>query len=300
MVCGASKEVCKELAGVWCKKHANYTLLSPKFNQQELQSATPFLYIGGLNSDTSDTNTKEWLHLYRKSLILIIKEKHDSSEALKLHFNQHCLPFVVVMTTDVVCLVKVMEDALEGKFPNISRGDGNTLSLPFLALDTHSGSSKLRKLTVSDSHITEDFAPLSTGKTNRMVNRYGASSFLAVDFHYKMQPRDIIAFLSNGLFVDGESFHFIGCSSSGLKKRSCYMMKGTVEKVERVRDGECGQFASISSIPKKLKGIGLLFSNASPTGVEVRNDRITTVEDKMSEDGLPMDVVLLVASYINL
>ena len=118
-----------------------------------------------------------------------------------------------------------------------------------------------------------------------MIDRYGAENFLMVHFNFKMKPRDIVAILSKGIDLDGGTFHFIGCSSSGLKKRSCYMMKGTAVQVERVRDVECGQFASIDSIPKKLKGVGLLFSNATPTSIEVRNGDIVTTEDKMSKDG---------------
>lgn len=118
-------------------------------------------------------------------------------------------------------------------------------------------------------------------KTNRMVDRYGAQNFLVVDFNYKMKQKDIIEVLSKGILV---AFQFIGCSSSGLKKRSCYLMRGTVHEVERVRDIECGQFAKVPTIPKKLKGIGLLFSNASPSGIEVTNDHIVIVEDIKSED----------------
>lgn len=118
-----------------------------------------------------------------------------------------------------------------------------------------------------------------------MIDHYGAENFLVVHFNFKMKPKDIAAILSKGIDLGGGNFQFIGCSSSGLKKRSCYMMKGTAEEVKRVRDVECGQFASIGSIPKKLKGIGLLFSNATPTSIEVRNGSIIITEDKMSEDG---------------
>lgn len=118
-----------------------------------------------------------------------------------------------------------------------------------------------------------------------MLNRYGAENFLVVNFNFKMKPKDIISVLSKGIFLDGEGFQFIGCSSSGLKKRSCYMMKGTANEVERVRDTECGLFAKITSIPKKLKGIGLLFSNATQTGIDIESDCVKIIADVTSEDG---------------
>lgn len=141
-------------------------------------------------------------------------------------------------------------------------------------------------MTFSDSEVyTEALTSLPSGKTNRMIDRYGAENFLVVHFNFKMKPKDIIAILSRGIFLDGESFQFVGCSSSGLKKRSCYLMRGTVNEVKRIRDVECGQFTNAASIPKKLKGIGLLFSNAIPTGIEVRNDDIKITDDIMSVDG---------------
>lgn len=172
-------------------------------------------------------------------------------------------------------------ECFEGTFPN-----NLTCYLEFAILVTLPGdSTKLRTLTISDiSHVKESFTLLPKGMRNRMVDRYGAKEFLLVHFNAKMREKDVVEILSKGIFMDGHPFHFIGCSSSGLKKRSCYLMRGTVEEVEKVRDVECAQFASTTSIPKKLKGIGLLFSNACPTGVDVRSECIEVAEDILSED----------------
>lgn len=274
----------RQLGVAWCDRHKNYTSYSAlyKLNERELKNS-PFIWIEELGVVFAES-TIPYLDLFQKSLILIIIDKKGKEWSFS-QLQKNNLPYLVVtLTDDVSTLITTVEDALsspKAKFPNNSFLS-NTLSLPFFMEEC--SEKNLKSLTISESHIEESFKPLPHGMSNRMVHRYKACNFLVVNFNAKMQPKDIVSILSKGIVLNGETFNFIGCSSSGLKERSCYMMKATIGEVESVR-AECGQFTSISSIPKRMKGISLLFSNALPTSVEVRNDHIVKLEDKLSEDG---------------
>lgn len=60
-------------------------------------------------------------------------------ESLFRQLNQHNLPFTVAMVSDTLSLIEIVENASKGKFLNhLSLNRYVTLSLPFLACDTHS------------------------------------------------------------------------------------------------------------------------------------------------------------------
>ena len=109
-------------------------------------------------------------------------------------------------------------------------------------------------------------------QTNRMIDRYGTDSFIVFDFSRKIEAATVRSILRNGITINEEEYQFIGCSSSGLKERTCYMFKGSLNDVNRVLQ-ECGSFVSINSRYKRLKQIGLLFSSATPTRIEIDDDK---------------------------
>ena len=115
-------------------------------------------------------------------------------------------------------------------------------------------------------------------QTNRMLDRYGSNSFIIFDFTRKVEAATVRRILLGGVTINGEEYHFIGCSSSGLKERTCYMFKGSPTDVNQVLE-ECGSFSSIKSRYKRLKRIGLLFSSATPTCIEIPDDRVVQVPD---------------------
>ncbi len=305
VLCGENKQIGKVLSDEWCGKYPSYKPLKlpgqdvqslVELNRQELECVkdnSPFISIGGLDFllgsqvDAVSHMTKKCISMYQKSLIIVLIESAmPLGEAIFTYLHEHRLPFICITNRDSICLVQTVEEALEGQLPNNTQLNQHVaLSLKYFVQDNYkTDCTRLRRLVVTESHITETFTSLPKGKTNRMVTRYGADSFLLVDFNFKMQPADIIAILLKGIHLDGETFEFIGCSSSGLKKRSCYLMRGAARDIKRVRDVECANFPSDMPIPKKLKGIGLLFSNVISTGVVVKSEFVEIAEDIMSRD----------------
>ena len=121
-------------------------------------------------------------------------------------------------------------------------------------------------------------------QTNRMLDRYGSNSFVIFDFSRKVEAATVRKVLRGGITINGEEYQFIGCSSSGLKERTCYMFKGSSAKVDQILE-ECGSFSSIKSRYKRLKRIGLLFSSATPTQIVVPDDRVVEIQDIETSGG---------------
>ncbi len=99
-----------------------------------------------------------------------------------------------------------------------------------------------------------------------------------MNFGKKVESAVVRKVLNGGIFINGEEFHFIGCSSGGLKSRTCYMFKGSQDDVKQIW-AECGDFSLIKSRYKRLKRIGLLFSSAIPTGIEIPFSAVIEIPD---------------------
>ena len=56
--------------------------------------------------------------------------------------------------------------------------------------------------------------------------------------------------LLGGILVNGLEYNFLGCSSSGLKSRKCFMWRGPKEEVESIlqKHGDFRQIKSVSKI----------------------------------------------------
>ena len=121
-------------------------------------------------------------------------------------------------------------------------------------------------------------------QTNRMLDRYGKDSFIIFDFSKKVEAATARKILRGGIIVNGDEYQFIGCSSKGLKERTCYMFRGSCCDVNRHLE-ECGSFSSIKSRYKRLKRIGLLFSSATPTQIEIADDNVKEVADIETDGG---------------
>ena len=68
------------------------------------------------------------------------------------------------------------------------------------------------------------------------------------------------------MFIRGEEYSFLGCSSGGLKERKCYLWRGPEEEVETLLK-ECGQFDKLKTVSKRMARVGQLFSGVFPSGV---------------------------------
>lgn len=149
---------------------------------------------------------------------------------------------------------------------------------PFLPLPKQGKEDRVRTFDLNPGEIILSYPPMDSFQTNRMVNRYGENNFILLQFHPKLPNSYIRDVLHKGLFVNGEEFQFLGCSSSGLKGRKCYLLKGNVKDVELVLE-QCGNFSKIKMVSKRLKRISMLFSVAMKTGVAVPDDKVEVIED---------------------
>ena len=137
------------------------------------------------------------------------------------------------------------------------------------------------QVTVRSISIDQEISTTSMKhfeQTNRMLDRYGSDRFIIFDFSRKIVAARVCGILCGGVTINGEEYQFIGCSSSGLKERTCYMFKGSPNDISQVLE-ECGSFSSIKSRYKRLKQIGLLFSSATPTHIEIPDDMVIKVPD---------------------
>lgn len=212
----------------------------------------------------------------------------EFTEFLRGLLDRYHIPHIYIDVTDRKQRLATLELAIKkGKLPlNLNRLEHSPLNVPFVRPQRSSQqkSISLRQLEISPDGVTTGFSYFAQGESNRMVDRYGQNRLLVVDFHRKVLAKTVLNILRQGLWVSGEEYQFLGCSSSGLRKRTCYMLRGTKEDVEAVWK-ECGDFTPIKSVSKRLKRIGQLFSAAKPTHVDIQDDNVIEIDDIGTEGG---------------
>ena len=198
--------------------------------------------------------------------------------------RDHGIPYIYMECTDLKNRLEVLKDAVKGKFP-LPEFDSSPVNVPFHAKQCLSSKCvQLRYINITSEGIHTLFSDFSQGGTNRMVDRYGEDNLLLLSFNRKFPAENVCCILHQGLFVNGEEYNFLGSSSSGLKSRTCYMLHGSKERAKEVRM-ECGDFSNISSVSKRLKRIGMLFSEVKPTNVRVDDKNVVICEDIENSKG---------------
>ncbi len=79
------------------------------------------------------------------------------------------------------------------------------------------------------------------------------------------------------IYIGGELYSFLGCSASGLKSRKCALWRGTAKEAAAVLE-ECGQFAALKTVSKRMARVGQLFSKVHCSGVEL--DKASQIRTK--------------------
>ena len=196
--------------------------------------------------------------------------------------HRYQIPHIYVNETDHHRRVAVLERAMKGELQILLDLDSECypLNIPFTLHEKspQQPDKSLRALHFSTDKVQCCFKTFPSGRSNRMVCRYGKEQFVLVSFDKKVPAHVVIKVLKKGLLINGEEYHFLGCSSSGLRNRTCYLYKGTDNDVRTVFD-ECGSFSHIKSVSVKLKRIGLLFSEAYPTGITLCDEDIMESDD---------------------
>lgn len=213
------------------------------------------------------------------------KEQKQFTELMCGLLRDHKIPYIYISETGRNQRMNVLVEASKGLLPcNL-----NTLPLNvpyFLPLQSPSQPRvSIRTIQITEQRIIIKVdQPFPMRQTNRIIDRYGQNCLLLVNFHQKVASGLVQRVLFDGILVNGKKYNFLGCSSSGLKDRKCYMLCGSVEDVKRVWR-ECGEFRSIKSVSKCLKRIGLLFSAAWPTNVCVADKNVFYVDDTVTKAG---------------
>ena len=263
------------------------------------------------------TAVKQCFDLYRKCLVVVVcpldntvddgvrlvqsnEEQHKFTDGLHRVLREYKVPYMTLVEKDREERVKILKSAVQGQVPisadqfkaqlcltfymerNSAKND--TFCPPVLPMSRQGKEARVRTFDINPNEMLLTRPPMDNFQTNRMVDRYGEDSFILLQFHNKLSEEYIREVLQQAILVNGEEYRFLGCSSSGLKSKKCYLFKGDVERVETVLS-ECGNFNKINMVSKRLKRIGLLFSVAINTGVVVPDDKVEVIDDIETKGG---------------
>ena len=106
----------------------------------------------------------------------------------------------------------------------------------------------------------------------------------------------ISRFLKAGVTINDVHYSFYGHSNSQLKSRSCFLLAGSKDEVDRKVE-ELGDFSKIKSVAKKAKRIGLLFSTAHSV-MEVAPERCKDIDDIENENYIFTDGCGLISTVL--
>lgn len=120
-------------------------------------------------------------------------------------------------------------------------------------------------------------------KKGRFFQKIPTEELFCLEFDMKLSPNDVRKILLGKIYVNGHEFAFLGCSSTGMKIRKAFLMKGDKKSVEN-KLAACGEFEKIQSVSKRLARITLLFSSVYLTNIEIKNDDIVYCKDILSKD----------------
>lgn len=264
------------------------------------------------------TAVKACFDLYRKCLVVVVcpldntaddgvrlvqsnEEQQKFTDGLHRVLRKYKVPYMTLIEKDREERVRILKAAVQkGQVPisaeqfkaqlcltfYMERNPANndTFDPPVLPMSRQGKEARVRTFDINPNDMLLTRPPMDNSQTNRMVDRYGEDSFVLLQFHKKLSEEFIREVLQQGILVNGEEFRFLGCSSSGLKSKKCYLFRGDVERVEAVLS-ECGNFNKINMVSKRLKRIGLLFSVAINTGVVVPDNKLEVIDDIETKGG---------------
>lgn len=102
--------------------------------------------------------------------------------------------------------------------------------------------------------------------------------------------------LKSGIRFNGVHYNFYGHSNSQLKTRSCVLFADTRAAIHRKIES-LGDFSKMTTVGKKAKRIGLLFSSAE-MGVELAPERCEDIPDVEANDYVFTDGCGLISTHL--
>ena len=160
----------------------------------------------------------------------------------------------------------------------------------------------------------------STYSPNRAVDAGELDSFVSISFeHFRLQypaassengepakegqpaparesAEYVVRLLRRGIVLNGVQYHFYGHSNSQLKTKSCFLYAGRKEDVSRKVEA-LGDFSRLTSVAKKAKRIGLLFSSAK-MALKLAQDRCQDIPDFIQNDYIFTDGCGLISKHL--
>lgn len=107
------------------------------------------------------------------------------------------------------------------------------INLPFYLRDGKD--SNIPCISCTTSEVYHSFISSVPGKTSRFLEENDKGRLFVVEFSPDIPSSDVYNVLVSGVRIQGEKYNFIGCSSSGLKKRKCYLWRGSASDADAVR-----------------------------------------------------------------
>ena len=216
------------------------------------------------------------------------REKQDEfNNYLMTLLDNHHVPYFYLSVVDREKRMRGLENMLRGtlgvRIEESIKVHPCSLSVAFRAscfpqLSLSLCSTSLCRIDVSCESIKISLQVTNDGKTNRMAHRYGAEKMIVVSFDRKVSTKVVKHVIDKGVWVNGSVFNFLGCSSSGLKSRTCYMFQGSKNEIERVL-AECFVMKKDTPTSKRMKRIGMLFSELKLTSVVVVDNNVIEMPD---------------------
>jgi len=240
------------------------------------------------------------LNRYRQSLIILLGNNITNTEADEIDryvtvLHQLSIPFYHMQDPDVSIQVNTLKLAItKGELPSPiaslsfyehlsskkkKKDKGNqldkfydTLNFPFYLKqnigDSSASITGVRSLFIGETELRQTIEPPVKGRSSRFLHRRGKTDDLfLVEFERSIPGSIVLRILQNGLHIQGCVYSFLGCSSSGLKKRKAYVIRGSNQVADDERE-KYGRFSSLKDASKQISRFSLMLTNVVMTDVQ--------------------------------
>lgn len=249
------------------------------------------------------------LSLYKKSLVILLSpfqfegdsltfSSEDQEKAIEQYrtiLRKFCVPFLFLNCSNVESGLDTVSKALQGELPlptsslssygkNAQPQSSTTTNFSFF-ISKPSGKDCVRipSIKIFEHRYEQGWKTWEKGECNRFIARHGADKLAILAFDINVRSTAVHKMLLGGITINGDMYSFLGCSSSGLKKRNCFMWKGPQTEADKIIK-ENGDFEKMS-VSKRMARISLLFSAINLTNVAVGEENVVKEQDLFTEDG---------------
>eukprot|EP01061_Rhynchopus_euleeides_P038471 TRINITY_DN65_c1_g1_i2.p1 TRINITY_DN65_c1_g1~~TRINITY_DN65_c1_g1_i2.p1 ORF type:complete len:1815 (+),score=482.44 TRINITY_DN65_c1_g1_i2:105-5549(+) len=225
---------------------------------------------------------------------LLLRENEDTFiDFYKSMLSEHHVPHVTLCESDREGRAAAVRTFLDGVFLISDNVCVSTLKLRKRSLQATlpyfemlpDGTSWCPTVRLKVRRCDAPAGEASEAAQNRFMGKFrdARSRMCVFSFHPKVPAKMVRNLLDQGVYIDGKAFWFLGCTSSGMKQRRCYLYQGTVQEIDGLL-AQCGNFAQIPKMSKRLARIGLLFSTCNPA-VRIPEASIKDIHDIENDRG---------------